>query len=244
VGGSDSVQGDPGLSSQCETMSPMKCKSRGTASKLSLDLTTWPPKLKRLAGSADEVDAGRPRTATLDKPRVLDADLLGRIDMTRITRRGLLALAGIVAPAADDDSPRKRSHRLNRTFRVPALACNPAEECFVRPVIGEEVPQPCRTCGRAELPERLHSHPVRRDDKAPTAAPCAVRRPVPIKYRPKGNLPPPREESPVRSPVPGKARTKLICYICGRDIGSTPLEFHEPTCLAVRLIEIPILKSL
>ncbi|XP_065350738.1 zinc finger protein 474-like [Cloeon dipterum] len=50
------------------------------------------------------------------------------------------------------------------------------------------VPEPCRSCGRSDLPERLHSHPVTKSKSVPTVTvtrpvKSSVQRPTPIKYR-------------------------------------------------------------
>jgi hypothetical protein len=62
------------------------------------------------------------------------------------------------------------------------------------------VPEPCRTCGRPEQPERFHSHPPpsshrktsasrrqhddnNNDDARPAVTKSSVRKPMPIKYR-------------------------------------------------------------
>ncbi|XP_034245873.1 uncharacterized protein LOC117647965 [Thrips palmi] len=279
----------------------MKLKTRGAAKTLSLalDTSTWPPKGR----GRDADDGGRPRTATLDKPVVLDIALLGHLDMTTLTRRGLLnvcrkGVVGVLAATPSPKPPRRasrassrsdassdeqqltpvagrrprgggalvrqkkavieeddedesswaedeqrfgtyrvrRNNRLNRTFRVPALKRQrpplsnlnnnelvPAAPSAMDAKPGrrrglglgledilaarEQVPEPCRTCGRPELPERLHSHP-KQPGKAnqgnvkghlPLAAPQpqlrvpqpdlpvknVVKKPVAIKYRPR-----------------------------------------------------------
>lgn len=331
----------------------MKFKTRGAAKTLSLALdaaapsatSTWPPKARRdgltdgpgqgghgghgghgAGRSPDVGSAGRPRTATLDKPLVLDIALLGVLDMTTLTRRGLLdayrfrsnnkngvktgvgnnkAVVGVLGSlggqsrqtsrsrassrsdvsgdestpvagrrrganalvrqkktvieeddeesswAEEDPANRygtyriRRNNRLNRTFRVPALkrqpltnilnnnnninenggmelkggargrrgTSGPSLEEILSASSREQVPEPCRTCGRPELPERLHSHPKQpgkaamspqshhgygappmaqvRGPAAPAASPpelpakSSVRKPVPIKYRPR-----------------------------------------------------------
>ncbi|KAJ1530413.1 hypothetical protein ONE63_005321 [Megalurothrips usitatus] len=280
----------------------MKFKTRGAAKTLSLDTSTWPP--KGLGRSPDE--AGRPRTATLDKPVVLDIALLGHLDMTTLTRRGLLnmcrfrnkGVVGVVAEptplrqtsrassrsdvSGDEATPVtrrrrggstsgkkavieeeedeetswaeddrfgtyrvRRNSRLNRTFRIPALSrgkrqplnnivlnnnninsnesASPAADLKggargrraaagpgLDDILGarEQVPEPCRTCGRPELPERLHSHPklpgkatahhgyghlpAAHQHPQPKGPPPpdlpvknSVKKPVPIKYRPR-----------------------------------------------------------
>lgn len=69
------------------------------------------------------------------------------------------------------------------------------DEVFGGPKPKDEVPEPCRTCGRPEQPERFHSHPPpsshrqrqhddnNNDDKRPALTKSSVRKPVPIKYR-------------------------------------------------------------
>lgn len=77
-------------------------------------------------------------------------------------------------------------------------------EAFGGPKPSDEVPEPCRTCGRPEQPERFHSHPPpsshrqssaarrQQDDNnnnhhdvttKPAVTKSSVRKPVPINYR-------------------------------------------------------------
>lgn len=62
---------------------------------------SW-PKLKRFQGSVNKErkeEYPRPRTATLERPRVLNISLIGKIDMTRLTRKGLLSISNLcIAP--------------------------------------------------------------------------------------------------------------------------------------------------
>jgi len=87
-----------------------------------------------------------------------------------------------------------------RTCRRPVVVKKDGkivDEVFGGPKLSDEVPEPCRTCGRPEQPERFHSHPPasshqqrkqqdnnNNDDATrPAVTKSSVRKPVPIKYR-------------------------------------------------------------
>ncbi|XP_069672603.1 uncharacterized protein [Periplaneta americana] len=94
------------------------------------------------------------------------------------------------ASTSDDGAGRK-------TIRRPLIVKKDGKdvhEVFVGPKPSDEVPAPCRTCGRPEQPERFHSHPPpssrkqRHQDDNNNEDPArvnksSVRKPVPIKYR-------------------------------------------------------------
>jgi hypothetical protein len=95
------------------------------------------------------------------------------------------------------DAAEKPSHRTCRRPVVVKKDGKVVDEVFGGPKLSDEVPEPCRTCGRPEQPERFHSHPLpsshqhrrqqdnnNNDDVArPTVTKSSVRKPVPIKYR-------------------------------------------------------------
>lgn len=87
-----------------------------------------------------------------------------------------------------------------RTCRRPVVVKKDGkivDEVFGGPKLSDEVPEPCRTCGRPEQPERFHSHPPasshkqrrqqdsnnNEDATRPAVTKSSVRKPVPIKYR-------------------------------------------------------------
>lgn len=119
-----------------------------------------------------------------------------------------------------------------------------------------KLPEPCKTCGRSDQPERLHSHPVtssamrsvvKRTMEAPMKS--TVQKPVAMRYQSKKAVSPtkkaptppqpkktqnkPKTEEVVRPKSSGK-RT-LTCYLCSREFGTASLSLHEPKCLEVRV---------
>ncbi|XP_044265542.1 uncharacterized protein LOC123011902 [Tribolium madens] len=121
-----------------------------------------------------------------------------------------------------------------------------------------KLPEPCKTCGRPDQPERFHSHPatplkiVKKEE--PPKMKSTVQKPVAMKYKSKQSaekkpLPPPQRKpslpaqklvhsppnvgvSPETStPRVKSAKRTLTCYICGREFGTASLPLHEPKCL-------------
>lgn len=100
---------------------------------------------------------------------------------------------------SEDNVEKPRRRTCKRPVVVKKDGKN-VDEVFGGPKPRDEVPEPCRTCGRPEQPERFHSHPppsshrktsaVRRqhdnnnnDDTRPAVTKSSVRKPVPMKYR-------------------------------------------------------------
>lgn len=95
------------------------------------------------------------------------------------------------------DAAEKPSRRTCRRPVVVKKDVKIVDEVFGGPKLSDEVPEPCRTCGRPEQPERFHSHPPasshqrrRQQDSnnnddvtRPAVSKSSVRKPVPIKYR-------------------------------------------------------------
>ena len=95
------------------------------------------------------------------------------------------------------DADEKQSRRTCRRPVVVKRDGKIVDEVFGGPKLSDEVPEPCRTCGRPEQPERFHSHPPpsshqqrRQQDNnnnddvtKPVVTKSSVRKPVPIKYR-------------------------------------------------------------
>ena len=95
------------------------------------------------------------------------------------------------------DAAEKPSRRTCRRPVVVKKDGKIVDEVFGGPKLSDEVPEPCRTCGRPEQPERFHSHPPasshqqrRQQDSnnnddvtRPAVTKSSVRKPVPIKYR-------------------------------------------------------------
>ncbi|XP_021938148.1 uncharacterized protein LOC110838834 isoform X2 [Zootermopsis nevadensis] len=82
---------------------------------------TW-PKMKMSDSGSGDIDVARiirPQTATLERPRILDVTLLGKIDMS-LTRKGLLSISNLcIAPLDNIQTSRdaKRNSTYNRESR-------------------------------------------------------------------------------------------------------------------------------
>ncbi|KAF2884241.1 hypothetical protein ILUMI_21933 [Ignelater luminosus] len=124
-----------------------------------------------------------------------------------------------------------------------------------------KLPQPCKTCGRPDQPERFHSHPAtppkplkKMDEAVKIPTKSTVQKPVAIKFQSKKNdnkpialkKPPLPVQNLVHTPPPGgdghgqvqgdrpktgKGPRTLTCYLCGREFGTASLPLHEPKCL-------------
>lgn len=120
-------------------------------------------------------------------------------------------------------------------------------------------PEPCKTCGRSDQPERFHSHPKNtkiqqpqiksRDNSAPQkskiAVPKSIQKPVALNFRSEKRTPPKnlqqdnneteKKTSPVMvPPSPKRGPRSVTCYICSREFGTASFPIHEPKCLQVR----------
>lgn len=114
------------------------------------------------------------------------------------------------------------------------------------------IPQPCKTCGRRDQPERFHSHPdvpsprqAKKTIEKVTITKNIVQKPVAIKY--KSKLTQNQIERPAslvmknnpqqtilkKEVASAKGPRTLTCYICGREFGTTSLHLHEPKCMEV-----------
>jgi hypothetical protein len=103
------------------------------------------------------------------------------------------------ASNSKDDVEKSRRRTCKRPIVVKKDGKN-VDEVFGGPKPKDEVPEPCRTCGRPEQPERFHSHPPpsshrqrsaprrqhdnnNNEDSTPAVTKSSVRKPVPMKYR-------------------------------------------------------------
>ncbi|XP_076226256.1 cactin, spliceosome C complex subunit [Nomia melanderi] len=119
-------------------------------------------------------------------------------------------------------------------------------------------PEPCKSCGKPDQPERFHSHPKATQQKlkeGPTSSktkaslPKSVQKPVALNFRsdkcknkaeevaqeaklksdcPQGHVSPPSR--PSSAPIKKGPRT-ITCYICGREFGTASFPIHEPRCM-------------
>lgn len=126
----------------------------------------------------------RPNTVRLRKPYLLNPKLLGIIDMSRLSREHLIAIAELVEffPAFDeyyhddtafksDDGIRRRPsnndgkrYLWNKAYGTrPDYLPSPDNKTNVA-TTHSSLPIPCVACKRSDLPERFHSHPSRTVD--------------------------------------------------------------------------------
>lgn len=118
-----------------------------------------------------------------------------------------------------------------------------------------KLPEPCKTCGRSDQPERLHSHPVTsvrsvkktmEDSKNKAPIKNTVQKPVAMKYQskkatsPTKKTPTPPQTKPVQNKPkndeqarPKSGKKTLTCHLCSREFGTASLPLHEPKCLEV-----------
>ncbi|CAK9808347.1 Zinc finger protein 474 [Anthophora plagiata] len=333
-----------------------KGKHRGK-SKTS-DTSTWPPKMKRGVFVYD--DPERPKTANLEKPSVLDPDLVDKLDMSLLSKELLVdsmtrfrhskAISGgtsafpsssryrhsVTAPErrrqqyslstngeattwfngpfpvrykrrsfeqildtklgghidASMESPRMQKHERivsqdtakksldnrklddnnnrNGTSGHKVHSLSMLKKKGSRPIVQNDIeiftasstrsaPEPCKSCGKSDQPERFHSHPKGGQQKAKdsptnakskTAIPKTIQRPVALNFRSdksknrseemvvqEGKLKSAylQERSspsnrPSSAPVKKGPRT-VTCYICSREFGTASFPIHEPRCM-------------
>lgn len=154
---------------------------------------------------------------------------------------------------SDSNNNTKASYKL--TSKLP-----PSTLTKVNCLKSTKLPEPCKTCGRSDQPERLHSHPVtvprttkKMEENVKIPVKNTVQKPMAIKYKPKQPpnkdktpsprkkvLPPKKPEEPVQrktanqeTPRVRSAKRTLTCYLCGREFGTASLSLHEPKCLEV-----------
>lgn len=165
-----------------------------------------------------------------------------------ITRRS-------VVPSIKRQSPKNNDKSLsdtNNNTKPPRKLPPTTKPSYVKST--KLMPEPCKTCGRSDQPERLHSHPVTsstmRSVKKPMEAPMknTVQKPVAIKYQSrkavsptkKAPTPPQPKKTQIKPKIEETSRPKsagkrtLTCYLCSREFGTASLPLHEPKCLEVR----------
>ncbi|XP_060826040.1 splicing factor Cactin [Bombus pascuorum] len=121
----------------------------------------------------------------------------------------------------------------------------------------KSAPEPCKSCGKPDQPERFHSHPKGSQPKAKdsctisksrTTIPKTVQKPIALNFRSdkgknkveemvvqdfkSGNLQVRSNGSsrPSSAPIKKGPRT-ITCYICGREFGTASFPIHEPRCM-------------
>lgn len=116
-------------------------------------------------------------------------------------------------------------------------------------------PEPCKTCGRPDQPERFHSHPKGSQTKIkdilkstttkpkPVVLPVpkSIQKPVALNFRSDRNknkldeVIPQDPDQQDRSSTPTRRGPKTItCYICSREFGTASFPIHEPKCMEVK----------
>lgn len=123
--------------------------------------------------------------------------------------------------ANDNDANNNNHHnRLNnvnngfKTFRIPnkkrTVRISVIDKTSETKTSVNKLPQPCKTCGRVDQPERLHSHPETPSSVAPnkvnekiTVIKNTVQKPVAIKYKSKLNEKRRTGSSPVKNKAAG-----------------------------------------
>ena len=123
----------------------------------------------------------------------------------------------------------------------------------------KSAPEPCKSCGKPDQPERFHSHPKSSqlkpkdnptNSKSKTTIPKTVQKPVALNFRSDKNKNKVEEivvqnhsnnlheksnasnNTPSSAPIKKGPRT-ITCYICGREFGTASFPIHEPRCMQV-----------
>ncbi|KAG5334979.1 ZN474 protein, partial [Acromyrmex charruanus] len=124
----------------------------------------------------------------------------------------------------------------------------------------KSAPEPCKTCGRPDQPERFHSHPKGSQSKIkdipspmmkskPTvlSVPKSIQKPVALNFRSDRNRNKldeienpviPQDHSSQVSDQQSRSLSALkrgprsvTCYVCGREFGTASFPIHEPKCM-------------
>ncbi|XP_032667903.1 cactin [Odontomachus brunneus] len=124
-------------------------------------------------------------------------------------------------------------------------------EIFTAVPSTKSAPEPCKTCGRPDQPERFHSHPkgsqVKIKDIPATATttkpiknvpvPKSIQKPVALNFRSDKNKNRPEEIEPCEmnsarpSTTTKRGPRTVTCYVCGREFGTASFPIHEPKCM-------------
>ncbi|XP_015440055.1 PREDICTED: zinc finger protein 474-like [Dufourea novaeangliae] len=204
--------------------------------------------------------------------QILDARI-GQLDVTAESPRmqKQARITGQDVPRKTTIDNRKLDDNNNRNgttgHKVPSLST--LKKKVSRPTIQNDLevftstssrgaPEPCKSCGKPDQPERFHSHPKGTqqklkdsptNSKTKTTFPKSVQKPVALNFRsdknknrveeivqegkvksysPRGPDNPPSR--PSSAPVKKGPRT-ITCYICGREFGTASFPIHEPRCM-------------
>ncbi|XP_018357848.1 PREDICTED: uncharacterized protein LOC108757779 [Trachymyrmex cornetzi] len=125
----------------------------------------------------------------------------------------------------------------------------------------KSAPEPCKTCGRPDQPERFHSHPKGSQSKIkdipspmtkskPTvpSVPKSIQKPVALNFRSDRNrnkldeaenptIPQnhpsqvSNQQSRSLSAPMKRGPRSVTCYVCGREFGTVSFPIHEPKCM-------------
>ncbi|KAG5309629.1 ZN474 protein, partial [Acromyrmex insinuator] len=125
----------------------------------------------------------------------------------------------------------------------------------------KSAPEPCKTCGRPDQPERFHSHPkgsqskikdipspMMKSKSTVLSVPKSIQKPVALNFRSDRNRNKLDEiENPVipqdyssqvsdqqsrsLSALMKRGPRSVTCYVCGREFGTASFPIHEPKCM-------------
>ncbi|XP_011861878.1 PREDICTED: uncharacterized protein LOC105558674 isoform X2 [Vollenhovia emeryi] len=122
----------------------------------------------------------------------------------------------------------------------------------------KSAPEPCKTCGRPDQPERFHSHPkgsrtkikdipastTTKPKPAVPPVPKSIQKPVAMNFRSDRNKKldesetkssqdrPSRNAEDRSSSAPTRRGPKTVtCYVCAREFGNASFPIHEPKCM-------------
>lgn len=138
-------------------------------------------------------------------------------------------------------------------------------EIFTTTSAPKSAPEPCKSCGRPDQPERFHSHPkgsqkIKDIHPSPTtttkpkpatpSVPKSIQKPVALNFRSDRNRNKLEEietksiassqnsNQPMRPSSTSMKRgpRTVTCYICGREFGTASFPIHEPKCMEVNIV--------
>lgn len=159
---------------------------------------------------------------------------------------------------------------LSTVKKKSSKAAMPSDLKIFMRASANSAPEPCKTCGRPDQPERFHSHPkgyhTKINEITPTtkpktiSMPKSIQRPIALNFRSdkknnkseednvvcetKSKSISPQEGSTTLSSAPIKRGRRIVtCYICARDFGTASFPIHEPKCMEVNSFVQLILHS-